>query len=529
MAVSESVDVRHIGDASALGQAAMYCQAFWPLVGAVLGRTAVRGRRGGHGWGLRPDRAVRDLPPASQPGLAPRRSSRRSARAKVLALAWAYGVGYPLLAGLALWFTGLGGFDGEELATTYHLDGLPAAGGVALAVVLGVTVGCVPYLFLALGEEIGWRGVLTPHLAASGSPTRLVLLGGLIWSAFHLPIIVALGGAPDGVPIPVAALFFTVGLTALGATLAWQRLRYGLWPAVVTHAAVNATLYSVIEPATTERTSTGWFGSETGLLLALASVVAAVCWARRAPLRASGHGVVAELADEVQPGGGSTADGQPIDTSDMVVVHSMFRDQFELLPDLVRNVRPGDRQQAGAVADHLDLVLALLAEHHTSEDRVLWPLLSGRTPESAASCIRVAERQHGAVGQVADSVRQSADAWRRDPRAAERDGLAGLLEDLGVTVEEHLDTEEREILPIAASLLTEREWSRLGRDGSLKLSPRQTLLALGMIERSAGPEGLARLTEDLPVFVRGPVARLARAVARRTFRNLAGHDLANGG
>ncbi|EFC80026.1 hemerythrin domain-containing protein [Parafrankia sp. EUN1f] len=545
VALGQSVDVRHIGDASGLGQTAMYAQALWPLLGAAAARLAVRRPR-------RPGAAATRA--AAAPGCTGDAATRdgwgwRRPSARVLGLAWLYGVSYPLLAGLVLWMTGLGGFDGAGLADTFALGGLPTAVGAALAVTLGLTVGCLPYVLLAIGEEVGWRGVLVPHLAEGNSPARVVLLGGLIWSAFHLPIIVALGGTPDGVPTPVAAVCFTVALTALGATLAWQRLRHGLWPAVVTHAAVNATLYTVVEPATTDRAHTGWFGTETGLLLAVASVVAAVCWSRRAPLRPSADGTVvaniAKITDipdvpdvaatpsaastqatptqaaPAQDGGPARA-SEPIDTSDMLVVHAMFRRQFGLLPDLVRASRPGDIGQATAVADHLDLLLALLREHHSGEDRVLWPLLVERAPTlTAAATLVLVGRQHDDVDQLADAVRQAAQAWRRGAALADRDRLAGLLEDLGVALEDHLDAEEREIVPLAATLLTATEWAALGRDGELKLSPRQLLLSLGMIEDGAGPQGLARMTSELPAVARPLVAGLARRVHRRTMRTLA--------
>ncbi|WP_007508756.1 hemerythrin domain-containing protein [Pseudofrankia saprophytica] len=540
VAVNQSVDVSHLGDASALGQAAMYGQAAWPLVGAAVARLSVAGL------------PVR-RPSAQRPSVRRRPDGRGSAgwdwgwrrtSARALGLAWAYGVAYPLLAGILLWLTGLGGFDGAKLAGGFNLDGLPTGPGAALAILLGVTVGCLPYLLLAVGEEVGWRGVLLPHLATSNSPARVVLLGGLIWSAFHLPIIIVLGGTPDGVPTPIAAALFAVALTALGSTLAWQRLRYGLWPVVVTHAAVNATLYLVVAPATVDRSATGWFGTETGLLLAATSVAAAVCWARRAPLRPSAAGVVVAATrgtasnastpahssvSPIQvspipvgsaPVGSAPTDDGVIDTSDMFVVHAMFRHQLGLLPDLVRDVQPGDSRRAGAVADHLELLLTLLHEHHAGEDRVLWPRLTEREP-AAATMVVAARDQHDAVARLAAEARRTAAAWRPGAGLAARDKLAGLLEDLDVTVEEHLDDEEGEVVPLAALLLTAKEWSELGQGGSVRLSPRQVLLSLGMIEQAAGPDGLARLTAQMPAIARPLVVRLARRAARRTFLTLA--------
>jgi hypothetical protein len=65
------------------------------------------------------------------------------------------------------------------------------------------------------------------------------------------------------------------------------------------------------------------------------------------------------------------------DTRDMLVVHDSIRRQFGAAPSLVRGVSPGDTDRAALVADHLDLLGALL-HHHVGEDRLLMPHLAPR-------------------------------------------------------------------------------------------------------------------------------------------------------
>jgi hypothetical protein len=72
-----------------------------------------------------------------------------------------------------------------------------------------------------------------------------------------------------------------------------------------------------------------------------------------------------------------------VDTRDMLVVHDSIRRQFGQAPALVRGVAPGDSVRAAVVADHVDLLGALLHHHHAGEDRLLWPVLQppcGPTP-----------------------------------------------------------------------------------------------------------------------------------------------------
>ena len=267
VAVAEGVDVRRIEDASALGQAAMYLQAIFPLIAAAVARLCTARTLRRPGWGLRP-------------------TSWRS-----LTAAWGYGFGIALGGGLLVWVTGTGGFDSNA---------------VGLDILLGLSVFVLPYILLAIGEDVGWRGLLVSRLAEFCSPRTVVLVSGVVWSAFHWPLIALLGGTPDGVPIWYALAMFTVGITALGSVLAGMQLRWGIWPGVVTHAVVNATLYHVIEPLTTEREHTNWFATETGLFAALLGSVAAAWWWWRHPLvstRDGGSHATADGTGFVAPAG----------------------------------------------------------------------------------------------------------------------------------------------------------------------------------------------------------------------------------
>lgn len=253
------VDVSRIQEASPAGQAAMYGQALWPGLAAVVAVLATRRTLRGADWGFR-------------------RPSWRS-----LGIGWLYAAGVALLAPALVWAAGLAGLDGSGLV----LHGL-----------LALTVLTVPYVVLALAEDLGWRGLLVPRLAELGGPRLVVLGSGLAWSAFHWPLILLLGGAPDGVPVLWALVMSTVSTSALGAVLAWMRLRWGQWPAVLAHAVVNAVAYHLVAPAVVPRAHTGWFSTEAGLAAAVVTTAAAVLWLRAAPLSRVRGRTVALVGDE---------------------------------------------------------------------------------------------------------------------------------------------------------------------------------------------------------------------------------------
>jgi membrane protease YdiL (CAAX protease family) len=245
VAFAEGVDVRRIEEASALGQAAAYGTALTPLVAALVARWSTT--RGLRGWGVR-------------------RTSWRT-----LLLAWAVGVGPVLAAYAAVWATGAGRFDGAAV------DG-----------VLAATVLVLPYVLLALAEDLGWRVLLVTRLAQIARPRTVYLVSGVAWSMSHLWLLLFLGGTPEGVPPLYAVSMFTVATTALGSILAAMQLRWGIWPGVVAHAAVNAVLYHFAEPATAATgPATDWIATETGLAYAVAMVLAALAFLRWFPAAAA--------------------------------------------------------------------------------------------------------------------------------------------------------------------------------------------------------------------------------------------------
>jgi membrane protease YdiL (CAAX protease family) len=255
IALSQHADVRNVDSAPPLAQAALYGQALIPVVAAVVARLVGPGTLRRPGWGIR-------------------RTSWRS-----LGTAWAWSLLTTAASGAVVWATGAGGFR------TAGLDAM---------VPLGLTALVLPYVLLAIGEDVGWRGLLVTRLAEVAGPRTVVLVSGLIWSAFHWPLILLLGGTPTGVATWWALLWFTVGTTSFGAVLASMQLRWGLWPGVLAHAVGNAVLYHVLEPLTADTGRTNWFATETGLAYGLVTLVSAAVFLRFFPLvRGAGGGTVA--------------------------------------------------------------------------------------------------------------------------------------------------------------------------------------------------------------------------------------------
>ena len=98
-------------------------------------------------------------------------------------------------------------------------------------------------LFPAFGEELGWRGMLFPTLAAHLPVRAAAVVSGIIWGLWHAPAIAMghnYGMGYEGFPI-AGILVMTLMCTGLGCWLALLRARTGsVWPCALAHGAFNA-------------------------------------------------------------------------------------------------------------------------------------------------------------------------------------------------------------------------------------------------------------------------------------------------
>lgn len=122
---------------------------------------------------------------------------------------------------------------------------------VGFARIFGVLM--LVFLGAAFAEELGWRGYLLPRLAARTTARRAVLIHGLIWFCWHLPLIgtgivaggveIASGtGLPRAVTIPVVTLLAALAGTMHAVVLAFIWSRTQSLAVVTLYHAVYDTL-----------------------------------------------------------------------------------------------------------------------------------------------------------------------------------------------------------------------------------------------------------------------------------------------
>ena len=180
-------------------------------------------------------------------------------------LAYFLPLGYATIAYGFVWLVGLGGIG--SFGTS-----LP------LFIVAGTAQSCLS----ALGEELGWRGLLVPELAKVTDFTRTALISGAIWAVWHMPLIL-FADYNSGTPKGYGLLCFVVMVLGISFPFAWLRLRSGsVWTAMLLHASHNLWIQGFFDRVTTDTGRTRWFTTEFGAALALtAMVVGYVFWRLR--------------------------------------------------------------------------------------------------------------------------------------------------------------------------------------------------------------------------------------------------------
>ncbi|WP_421732619.1 hemerythrin domain-containing protein [Cellulomonas sp.] len=201
------------------------------------------------------------------------------------------------------------------------------------------------------------------------------------------------------------------------------------------------------------------------------------------------------------------------DTSDMLTIHALFRRAFTDVPVLVRRVDLGDTDRMLPVADHVRELAGALRHHHEGEDLLLWDTLEQRAP-SCALHVGLMRAQHAATAAQLDQLDELMDAWEAAAGATEREAVATLLDEVRDTLLAHLGQEETQILPTAATVMSQREWGLLHEHGMSAIPKDRLFLQLGWIlEVVPGDEQAGWLRTNLPA----PARVLWRLVGKRQF------------
>jgi len=178
----------------------------------------------------------------------------------------------------------------------------------------------------------------------------------------------------------------------------------------------------------------------------------------------------------------------------MVIIHRVFRREFTLLPLQIAAVADGDVQRAERIGAHAALLLDVLHHHHEGEDLLLWPRLRERAP-NRSTLFDTMDTEHSTLAEAVERVQQQLARWRAGAETAAATELAAAIADLTPALIEHLDQEERDVLPLVNELLTQDEWNELGQRAFSLLTPADAMTVLAQMgEESPDDEWQAFMT-----------------------------------
>jgi membrane protease YdiL (CAAX protease family) len=201
--------------------------------------------------------------------------------ARYAILSYVTPLAYAAIAYALIWLFGFGFFpDPGALAAIAQKLGWTVTSPIAfvpLYLLLIGTTQMISSLAHALGEEIGWRGLLTPLMVNRFGFTRGSLVVGVIWAAWHMPLLLFAdynSGTPWWFSIPCFCAL-TIGLSVI---MAWFRLvSSSVWPCAILHASHNLFIQGFFTPLTGSRgTSTAYVIDEFGVAVPLIIVLFAV-------------------------------------------------------------------------------------------------------------------------------------------------------------------------------------------------------------------------------------------------------------
>ena len=150
---------------------------------------------------------------------------------------------------------------------------------------LAAIVSSVVASFAAFGEEGGWRGYMMPKLMEVMGRKKALLVGGIIWGLWHMPLTcIGHNFGTDYPGFPYLGIFYMCMFCVLiGIVLTFLTEKSGsVWPAAILHAVNNAQpsiLNGYINPEKGEKIlgmSPSWWGLMISMLLT--AVVVCVIW-----------------------------------------------------------------------------------------------------------------------------------------------------------------------------------------------------------------------------------------------------------
>ncbi|MEM5564746.1 type II CAAX endopeptidase family protein [Psychroserpens sp. AS72] len=192
---------------------------------------------------------------------------------------------YGIITYMLIWIFGFGSLANEETITEWGkelgLIGIGTLNPTAITIIAIILLGTVEVIRASattLGEEIGWRGFFIYELRKVLSFTGVSIFSGIIWAAWHWPLLVYYSNNM----LLEFITFFTVIISMSFIMTYYTFKSKSLWPAVIFHAVSNVFIQKIMPPLTIKVEETEYWLGENGIMFAIVTFVFGLYFWRKA-------------------------------------------------------------------------------------------------------------------------------------------------------------------------------------------------------------------------------------------------------
>ncbi|WP_141004711.1 hemerythrin domain-containing protein [Nocardioides humi] len=165
--------------------------------------------------------------------------------------------------------------------------------------------------------------------------------------------------------------------------------------------------------------------------------------------------------------GQAAAPPGPCDLGGMYLMHHAFRRDLRDLRAAAEHTPLDDRATWRALGVRWTRFAHHLHEHHSVEDRVLWPLLHERVAaagdEQAGAVLEAMAAEHALIDPLLEKCAERFERLLAVPDPEALAGLPALLAETRAVLDDHLSHEEREAVALVQRYVGAGEWEELER------------------------------------------------------------------
>lgn len=192
---------------------------------------------------------------------------------------------YAIITYLLIWILGFGNLASKASITEWGKElGLFGIGTLSptsitiIAIILLGTVEVIRASATTLGEEIGWRGFFIYELRKVLSFTGVSVVSGVIWAAWHWPLLVYYSSN-----VLLEFITFFIVIISMSFIMAYYTFKSkSLWPAVLFHAVSNVYIQKILPPLTIKTQGAEHWHGENGIMFAIVTCVFGIYFWRKA-------------------------------------------------------------------------------------------------------------------------------------------------------------------------------------------------------------------------------------------------------